>query len=117
VADALSLSFLIVRLSLSFFVLSPLSVGRSQEILADRFPLVISRSQTCPADLEPNSLLVLTSQLSSEGFSPYLTAVGGAGVGLYLGGGDGQDLARGLEEKSTDDLEGWSRGLGAWGYA
>ena len=61
--------------------------------------------------------------LEGAGYAPYLTAVGGSGVGMLhpqertkqsrVGG-----LAQGLvDEKEVEKLDGWAKGGGKWGFA
>ena len=106
---ALLLSFLIVRTLFS----SPLSNCSTSSPLFSSSPLT---------DLPASVLDTLVASLTSAGFAPYLTAVGGSGVGFLHADQRATGLApghlkSGLETEPTVELDEWAKGRGKWGYA
>lgn len=84
--------------------------------------LIVSAPSPLLTDLPASVLDTLVASLSSAGFAPYLTAVGGSGVGFLhadqrVDGLAAGHLKSGLETEPTVELDAWAKGRGKWGYA
>lgn len=73
------------------------------------------------ADISPDALAALRTTLEAAGFAPYVTAVGGSGVGILhpddRTSSASSDLAREILSTGVDELDGWALAKGRWGFA
>jgi hypothetical protein len=73
------------------------------------------------ADISAETLAALKAALGEAGFAPYVTAVGGSGVGILhpedRKAGASTDLAKHLQRTGVDELDGWALAQGRWGFA
>lgn len=96
---------------------------------------VLIPNRTDFPDFPSTSLSTLLTTLSSHGFQPHLTTLGGPGFAVLSsplptsqadqkaasdeGAGVGTVVPKraGLRDAGVDGLEGWAKGLGGWCYA
>ena len=73
------------------------------------------------ADISTETLEALKTALSEAGFAPYVTAVGGSGVGIlhpeHRTGASLTDLAQEILSTGVDALDSWALSQGRWGFA